>query len=313
MIPMEKITVIIPTRNRKHLLMEAISSVLNNKSRCYINIIISDNNSIDPISENEVELYEKKIKVNYLVKYFTIIDHFNVCMQYVKEGYVSIFADDDIMSPNYISSLERSLSINQEADVAIGNVARMSPTGEIRYHYDRQEKYKVQSTIGWSFEQKAIHYLCYGHKEEWAWTIIYGLYKAAILNSHSFSEKLNDPGALFVCDVTLNNNIVYDKNHGTIFKRDGGESNTPTALKFSSIMIAPWQTLKSAWLITLLIITKLRAEKQLSVKVLLALAIFWARNIGKSMILVGWCTARSIIPPQWLANIRPRLRRLIGG
>lgn len=306
------LSIIIPTKNRVHLLKLTVDSIIK-QDLPINNLIISDNHSDIPI--NLIDVTDSKdlsIKIIYQKSSLPIIDHFNWCAKYIKEGYVILFADDDILSTNYISSLNQSLESNPAADVAIGNVAKISYSGKLHYHYNKQNKYKVQSTTGWSIDKKAIHYLNYGHKEEWAWAIFYGLYKAPALNQHQFSENLKDPGALFVCEIMLNHDIAYEPSSGTVYKRDGGESNTPSRLPLSSIISTPWQTLKSAWLISELILKTLREHKMITFKVLLAMPLFWSRNISKSFILVVWCTIRSVFPPAWLSNIRPKLRRLMG-
>ena len=100
-----KISIIIPTRNREHLLERAISNSLIHKNVSF-EVIISDNCSTDATWEtlkSRTESY-KKIKIVKQNKLIDLAEHWDNVVRYYSNGeYILVLCDDDIIvDENYL-------------------------------------------------------------------------------------------------------------------------------------------------------------------------------------------------------------------
>jgi glycosyltransferase involved in cell wall biosynthesis len=99
-----KVSIIIPTRDRKELLFDAINSVLK-QTHENIQLIVHDNNSTDGTEE----LIPKKIKDSRVEFYhsncdLTMTENWNKAFSYVKGEYFLRLDDDNVISNDFVES-----------------------------------------------------------------------------------------------------------------------------------------------------------------------------------------------------------------
>ena len=112
------ITVVIATYNRPQLLINAISSVLNQEYKNFI-FVVSDNSSNNDTfyllkEKGLLDKFEYRKKNNLLA-----YEHFNEIVAEIKTKYFVMFHDDDIMFPNMLGALYDSIS-SDESLIAVG-------------------------------------------------------------------------------------------------------------------------------------------------------------------------------------------------
>lgn len=103
----------IATHNRPELLLECLGTVLRQTEPTTTEIIVSDNSTND---DTKLILKDYLGKITYIKRKpnLTPIDHFNKILQEASKEFLTIFHDDDLLLPGYMSKLSRKLDQNQE-------------------------------------------------------------------------------------------------------------------------------------------------------------------------------------------------------
>ena len=100
-----EITIAIPTYKRPNLLLEAISSAINQETSVKYDIIVVDNN---PGRGDETEQLMEKFRDSLLVSYYKnssnlgMVGNWNQLFSIAKGQWVAMLHDDDLLYPNYI-------------------------------------------------------------------------------------------------------------------------------------------------------------------------------------------------------------------
>ncbi|PIS13894.1 hypothetical protein COT65_01735 [Candidatus Shapirobacteria bacterium CG09_land_8_20_14_0_10_47_13] len=106
-----KLTVIIPTYNRADLLGRSIQSVLDQSFKEF-DLIIIDDKSTDGTPRVVKNFNDSRIKYIKNQKNLGIIGNWNKAIDVAPGKYLSIFHDDDIMSPDFLKEAFLALEAN---------------------------------------------------------------------------------------------------------------------------------------------------------------------------------------------------------
>ena len=109
-----KLTVIIPTYNRADLLGRSIQSVLDQSFKEF-DLIIIDDKSTDGTPRVVKNFNDSRIKYIKNQKNLGIIGNWNKAIDVAPGKYLSIFHDDDIMSPDFLK--EAFLALEAKGNV----------------------------------------------------------------------------------------------------------------------------------------------------------------------------------------------------
>lgn len=103
------VTVVIPTRNRKALLLYAIKSVLSQTYR-NIQLIVHDNNSVDDSKAYiEEKIQDSRIEYFFSNKDLSMTENWNTALKYVRGDFFVRLDDDNIFFPGFIEKSVRSI------------------------------------------------------------------------------------------------------------------------------------------------------------------------------------------------------------
>ena len=97
-----KLTIFLISHNRPQDAIRAVQSILAQNDQRF-NLIISDNSSNQELTELISASYPH-IQYRKRDSELTALAHFNLCISEVESDYFSLFHDDDLMLPNYVSS-----------------------------------------------------------------------------------------------------------------------------------------------------------------------------------------------------------------
>jgi glycosyltransferase involved in cell wall biosynthesis len=100
-----KFSVVIPTRNRLHLLRSAIETV-RRQDKADWEIIVFDNASEDPIASYVSDLSDPRIKYDRSSEFLPVTESWNRGMSLVEGDYAILLGDDDGLTPGYFRRLE---------------------------------------------------------------------------------------------------------------------------------------------------------------------------------------------------------------
>ncbi|HLS27495.1 MAG TPA: glycosyltransferase [Opitutales bacterium] len=131
-IPKPSVTVVIPTRNRIHLLRQTLQDVLDQDYE-NLDILVSDNGSVDGTRE----LIETMARENRRLRYrrnaerVPIISHFNQCLDAATGEYFVMVCDDDRINRSFVSSLAKGLTENGRASAAIPTNVIIDDSGNL--------------------------------------------------------------------------------------------------------------------------------------------------------------------------------------
>ena len=99
---MSDLTLFLVTHNRPHDAIRAINSILGQDNPRF-DLVVSDNSSNRELAELITADYPN-VEYRKRDSALTALEHFNLCISEVKSEYFSLFHDDDLMLPNYVSS-----------------------------------------------------------------------------------------------------------------------------------------------------------------------------------------------------------------
>ncbi len=312
-VPPPLVSVVIPTRNRADFLSEAIKSVLQ-QDYVNIEIFICDNASTDHTGLVVGNYAKEYPNVHYIrnEQDIGLINNFNQCVQVANGEYIFRFADDDLISPRYISLLVDELSKHPAAIAAIGAVSLMTTEGEPIHAFSNFEQMHVHGTQGMSLLERAIHYLRYGHYEGWAWAVVYGIFRTDVLKQLQMSSELKDPGALFVLSVFLKGELACCKEGAVTYKRQGGASNVFAPPKVHEILAVFLETNKSSWMTGKLVLDSIKGACN-KARIFPWIVLFMFKQFISSVLLAFWVGLKIILP--WLnsSHLRHRIRKMHSG
>ncbi|MCL5423913.1 MAG: glycosyltransferase family 2 protein [Candidatus Marsarchaeota archaeon] len=174
---MEKVSIIIPTFNRKNMLVRCIDSILSNTYDNF-EIIISDDNSKDG-TNNIIKKYSNNKKIKYLKNDKEMLLSYTI-NRAIKESsgvFIFILDDDNVIDKNCIANLVKSFKIYKNAGV-IGPLALYYSNKNIIMHAGAERS---------KFMRRAIYPY---QNEKWANQINEGKRVHDFLNAFMFRKSI---------------------------------------------------------------------------------------------------------------------------
>lgn len=139
------ISIIIPTYNRRHLLNEAVNSVLNQTYNNF-ELIIVDNHSSDNTEKYCKTLVNNNNKIRYHrnKKNLGMIENWNVGLSLAKGEYVNILMDDDILHHDFLVSTIKILKNNNNIGfVCVKIIPAIIENGETVVQDNTKDAYRL--------------------------------------------------------------------------------------------------------------------------------------------------------------------------
>jgi glycosyltransferase involved in cell wall biosynthesis len=113
------ISIIIPTRNRKEFVVSCIQSALNQTYK-NIEIVISDNNSIDDTKEAISKFTDPRIKYYNTEKSVSLTENWTNAFKHLKGEYFVRLDDDNLFFSTYVADSYKTMA-NDKLDLLISN------------------------------------------------------------------------------------------------------------------------------------------------------------------------------------------------
>ena len=136
------VTVIIPTIGRPEYLRASVESVLN-QSYCNIELLISDN--VPDISSKSLlsDVVDARIRIIERDQRYGFCEHMNMCIADSLGYYMMILSDDDVISPDYVSSMVELFESRDDVTVGLGrqNVLEESECRVLSEQVDKTNTY----------------------------------------------------------------------------------------------------------------------------------------------------------------------------
>jgi glycosyltransferase involved in cell wall biosynthesis len=177
---MSLVSIGIPTYNRPELLKRAVMSAVEQDYES-VEVLISDNASPDPKVKSfldDLEDQYSNVRTFYQEKNLGPVDNFLFLLKKAKGEYFMWLADDDELTENYVSSLERVLRENADAVTAMGYWLRIQPDGsQVEMEMDRSI---FPDTHAWL---RLVKY-CWKSKD----AFYYGLHRTEALRKATFNR-----------------------------------------------------------------------------------------------------------------------------
>jgi len=123
---MPLISIVIPTRNRAHLLRYAIQSALGQKFHDF-EVVVSDNSSSDNTCEVVSEFADERLRYIRTDRVMHMPDSWEFALSHAHGEYITYLSDDDAIHPHLLSKAWQVLQ-STNSDVAVW------PFGAIYYH-----------------------------------------------------------------------------------------------------------------------------------------------------------------------------------
>jgi len=97
-----KVSIIIPTRNRKELLLDAVKSALNQTCK-NIQLVVHDNNSVDGTKEFILnQIHDERMEFYRVDHDLTMTENWNRAFSYVQGDYFLRLDDDNVITNDFI-------------------------------------------------------------------------------------------------------------------------------------------------------------------------------------------------------------------
>lgn len=116
-----KLSVVIPTHNRLHLLKDAVETVRRQSSTDW-RIVLFDNASADPIRSFVEGLSDDRIDYHRSDEFLPVTESWNRAIDLADGDYVVLLGDDDGLLPGAIDRLRDIASRFDDPDVIYGNI-----------------------------------------------------------------------------------------------------------------------------------------------------------------------------------------------
>lgn len=139
-----KITIVIPTYNRPHLLKDAIDSAINQDTNVDYNILIVDNN---PERGDATELLMQKYNLPDIAYYkneenIGMLGNWNRCIELANTTYITFLHDDDLLIPSSIQTLTSwHSSLNRVNAGIFGRRHIININNQIIHKYNEKDTY----------------------------------------------------------------------------------------------------------------------------------------------------------------------------
>ncbi len=142
---MEFLTIYILCHNRPDFARQAIQSVVGQTLQSFT-LTVSDNSSNNDV-ENMVKREFPGIHYTRRTPMLKALEHFNCCIDEVQTDYFCLFHDDDVMSPDFIETMRKCLSLYPTA-IACGCNAKIESFGklETRTSFRAFRNYEIITT-----------------------------------------------------------------------------------------------------------------------------------------------------------------------
>jgi glycosyltransferase involved in cell wall biosynthesis len=177
---MSLVSIGIPTYNRPELLKRAVKSAVD-QDYGSVEVLVSDNASPDPKVRcflAEIEDQYPMVRTFYQEKNLGPVNNFLFLLRKAKGEYFMWLADDDELTDNYVSSLERVLRENPDAVTAMGHWLRIQQDGsQVEMEMDRSIFSDKQAWL------RLVKY-CWKSKD----AFYYGLHRTDALRKATFSR-----------------------------------------------------------------------------------------------------------------------------
>ena len=168
----DKISILLPTKNRLHLLKNAVSSILRCNDR-FFEIVISDNASDSSVEEWVKNQNNKKIKYHKFSSEVPVTDNWNKAYELSTGSYFIMLGDDDVLLPSFFKTIRNLIVQNRYPDMiysstvqyVAANAVKNNELPELsRYDYgfffggakspfflsDKQREYAVRSFLNFN-------------------------------------------------------------------------------------------------------------------------------------------------------------------
>lgn len=135
------ISIVIPTHNGNRLILETVTTVLN-QSYPNLDLIVFDNASTTPISETLNHLDDIRLKIYRNDEFLSVTDSWNTAINFATSDYVMLFGDDDGLAPDFSVDFARYVKEFDKPDVFYSNLFQAiypgvkgdQGVGEFRFH-----------------------------------------------------------------------------------------------------------------------------------------------------------------------------------
>lgn len=118
-IPSPHISIVIPTRNRAHLLRHALRSALEQTAGDY-EVVVSDNHSSDSTPAVIREFACPRLRYVRPTQSLSMPDHWEFALDQVRGRVVTYLCDDDALAPSALEEVERPLAVAGTSLVVVG-------------------------------------------------------------------------------------------------------------------------------------------------------------------------------------------------
>ncbi|MBK9146161.1 MAG: glycosyltransferase family 2 protein [Candidatus Melainabacteria bacterium] len=112
-------SIVIPTRNRAHLLKSALSSALEQDFESY-EILVSNNASEDDTEEVVSQLADQRVRYIKTDRVLSMPDHWEFAIEQARGQYVTFLCDDDARTPDSLKTVARAIAETSSRLLVIG-------------------------------------------------------------------------------------------------------------------------------------------------------------------------------------------------
>ena len=124
------VTILLPTHNRSHLLLQALNSVFA-QTYTSLQIIVADDASTDatpailrPIIDPRLEKLSRPVNLGQM-------GNLNACLSCTRGEFVLVLSDDDMLLPECVAKLAESLQVYPSATMAYGQTRKETIDGQL--------------------------------------------------------------------------------------------------------------------------------------------------------------------------------------
>lgn len=109
-----KLSIIIPTKDRKYYCISAIQQILS-LGLSEMELIIQDNSTTDDLRNEIVKLQSSQIVYNYHPGVLSFVDNFSEPLSFAKGDYICMIGDDDGVLPEIMKAVNRAITDDIDA------------------------------------------------------------------------------------------------------------------------------------------------------------------------------------------------------
>lgn len=155
-----RVTVAIPTFNRRQLLAETIDSVLQ-QDYPNLDILVSDNGSSDDTAEfvRALQRNHRNVRYRRTQAPIPVPEHFNQCIDSAEGKYFVLLSDDDRINPEFVGTLATALTENTGASAAIPSNVLIGSDGRTLRELpppERGDREGIDFALEWLWKTKPL-------------------------------------------------------------------------------------------------------------------------------------------------------------